>query len=98
MTVQIGGVYRHFKGGLYLVLTVAEHTETKEVFVVYGPHDGCLGMTQVWVRPLTMFEEHVERDGYSGPRFSFVESVYRPYVEAEPNPDLDCQGTGNDRC
>jgi len=27
----------------------------------------------VFVRPLKMFLEHVERDDYSGPRFKFIE-------------------------
>jgi hypothetical protein len=60
------GVYRHYKGGMYDVIGVARHSETKELLVVYraqyGEHD-------LWVRPLSMFTEHVEKDGYSGPRF-----------------------------
>jgi len=26
----------------------------------------------VWVRPAAMWFEHVEKDGYSGPRFAWV--------------------------
>jgi hypothetical protein len=29
------GIYRHYKGGYYQVLGVAQHTETKESMVVY---------------------------------------------------------------
>lgn len=60
------GRYRHFKGKEYDVIGVARHSETLEEFVVYrkGYDDHSL-----WVRPVVMFLETVERDGYSGPRF-----------------------------
>ena len=29
------GVYRHYKGGFYQLIGIAEHTETKEPLVVY---------------------------------------------------------------
>jgi hypothetical protein len=60
------GVYEHFKGSRYEVVGVARDSETAELVVVYRPLYGERGL---WVRPLAMFVEHVERDGYSGPRF-----------------------------
>ena len=60
------GTYRHYKGNLYEVVDVARHSETEEQLVVYRALYGERGL---WVRPLAMFVEHVERDGYSGPRF-----------------------------
>ncbi len=30
------------------------------------------GDRAVWVRPLSMWDERVERDGYCGPRFTWV--------------------------
>lgn len=60
------GRYRHFKGGLYQVIGTALHSETKEAMVVYRALYGEGGL---WVRPASMWSEHVERDGYSGPRF-----------------------------
>lgn len=60
------GRYRHFKGGLYQVIGTALHSETKEPMVVYRALYGEGGL---WVRPASMWSEHVERDGYSGPRF-----------------------------
>lgn len=60
------GRYRHFKGNEYEVLGVATHSETHEPLVVYRPLYGAGGL---WVRPLALFGDHVERDGYSGPRF-----------------------------
>ena len=60
------GKYRHFKGNEYEVLFVATHSETGEQMVVYRALHGEGGF---WVRPASMWTEHVERDGYSGPRF-----------------------------
>lgn len=64
------GRYRHFKGNEYEVLFIAKHSETMESVVVYRALYGEHG---VWVRPAEMWTEHVERDGYSGPRFYRVE-------------------------
>lgn len=63
------GIYRHFKGNEYELLYIAKHSETLEPMVVYR---ALYGEGGVWVRPLPMWTEHVERDGYSGPRFAFV--------------------------
>ena len=64
--VEIGAKYRHFKGGEYVVVAVAKDSENLEPVVVYR---ALYGEGQVWVRPLSMFVENVERDGYNGPRF-----------------------------
>ncbi len=63
------GVYRHFKGREYQVLALARHSETGEPMVVYRALYGEGGL---WVRPLSMWEETVCRDGYTGPRFLYV--------------------------
>lgn len=60
------GVYRHFKGQRYEVIGTALHSEGDGEFVVYRALYGDGGL---WVRPLAMWGEHVERDGYAGPRF-----------------------------
>ena len=64
------GRYRHFKGGEYEVLGTALHSETRQPMVVYRALYGEGGL---WVRPAGMWSEHVERDGYSGPRFVLLE-------------------------
>jgi len=64
------GKYRHFKGNEYEVVGVAKHSETLEEMVVYRALYGEGGL---WVRPSEMWNEHVERDGYSGPRFIKVD-------------------------
>lgn len=63
------GRYRHFKGKEYEVLGVATHSETGEKLVVYRTLYGDFGL---WVRPLAMFQEMVEHEGVSRPRFRFV--------------------------
>ena len=63
------GKYRHFKGMEYEVIGVARHSETEEPMVVYRALYGEGGL---WVRPLSMWMEQVDRDDYHGPRFSYV--------------------------
>lgn len=64
------GKYRHFKGGEYEVIGIASHSETLEPMVVYQALYGNGGL---WVRPAHMWTENVEKEGYCGPRFIFVE-------------------------
>lgn len=63
------GRYRHFKGREYRVLCTARHSETLEPMVVY---QALYGERGIWVRPAAMWGEHVEREGYSGPRFTYL--------------------------
>ena len=66
MTDLRPGIYQHFKGNRYELLYVAKHSETLEPMVVYR---ALYGEGGIWVRPAAMWHEHVEKDGYSGPRF-----------------------------
>lgn len=63
------GRYRHFKGKEYRLLALAKHSETLESMVVYQALYGEKGL---WVRPAAMWGETVKREGYSGPRFTYV--------------------------
>ena len=63
------GIYRHFKGNYYQVLTVAVHSETLEPMVVYR---ALYGEGGTWVRPAAMWLEEVERDGRICRRFAYV--------------------------
>ncbi len=65
-----GGKYRHFKGNEYIVMDIGYHTETSEAMVIY--YD-CKDPSKIWVRPLAMFMEHVDRPEYKGPRFIRIE-------------------------
>ena len=64
------GKYRHFKGNEYEVLYVARHSETLEEMVVYRALYGERG---IWVRPVSMWNELVERDGKTYRRFTKIE-------------------------
>jgi len=64
------GKYRHFKGREYEVLGVGEHSETGEKLVVYK---ALYGEGKIWVRPLSMWNERVERDGKIFSRFTYLE-------------------------
>lgn len=64
------GKYRHFKGNEYEVIGIAHHSETMEDMVVYRAlyNEGGL-----WVRPASMWNETIERDGKVFKRFTFIE-------------------------
>ena len=64
------GKYRHFKGNMYEVITIAIHSETREEMVVYRALYGDGG---VWVRPASMWNETVEHNGETVSRFTFIE-------------------------
>ena len=63
------GKYRHFKGNMYEVVGVAKHSETLEEMVVYRALYGEGGL---WVRPASMWNETVERDGKTFKRFEYI--------------------------
>ena len=64
------GRYRHFKGNEYEVLFTATHSETGEQMVVYR---ALYGEGGVWVRPASMWNETVERDGMTFSRFTPID-------------------------
>ena len=63
------GRYRHFKGGEYEVIGLAKHSETMEDMVIYRALYGERGL---WVRPASMWNETVERDGETFRRFTYL--------------------------
>ena len=63
------GKYKHYKGNHYLVIAVAKHSETLEDMVVYK---ALYGDGDVWVRPASMWNETVERDGNTYKRFTYI--------------------------
>ncbi len=68
MSVKLGK-YRHFKGGEYEVLYIGYHSETCEELVVY---QALYGDKKVWIRPVSMWNETVERDGKTYQRFTYI--------------------------
>lgn len=65
--IEVGQVYRHYKGHIYRVVGVAKHSETLEALVVYSRADG---EPDLWVRPTVMFAETLA-DGR--PRFELLQ-------------------------
>ena len=66
------GRYKHYKGNYYQVLYIAKHSETEELHVVYQPE---YGERDIWIRPLSMFTEEIERNGKKIKRFLKVEDT-----------------------
>ncbi len=64
------GRYRHFKGNEYEVIAIAKNSETLEDMVVYR---ALYGEGELWVRPASMWNEEIERDGQKFKRFTLCE-------------------------
>ncbi len=83
-SVQIGKVYRHFKGNYYFVENVALDSETQERVVIYKPlyprND-----SKIWVRREAMFIEEISErpDNITGQkhRFEVVEDLSVDYTK-----------------
>ena len=60
MKVIVKGIYKHFKGDLYLVEDIAYSSETEEKLVVYR---ALYEDSKLWVRPYKKFVEEVNKNG-----------------------------------
>lgn len=88
-------IYRHFRGNLYQILTVAQHSETGEEMVVY---QALYGDFKTYVRPLAMFMEKTDRIKYPEAgqeyRFERIDKAGMPKKAAERNADAGTERKG----
>lgn len=90
MTTIPLGRYRHFKGNDYEVIGIARHSEDESPMVVYRALYGDGG---IWVRPASMWNETVTRNGatyrrfYQLDRIERVEKYERLFDEAQTSHD-----------
>ena len=73
---MVGTMYRHFKGGVYLVTDIAVHTETGEIVVIYKD---AIDSSKVWCRPLDMFLSNVDTDKY--PAYVYQTKRFTPICD-----------------
>ena len=62
------GYYKHFKGNIYEVIGIGKHSETLEELVIYKSTKD----NSIWVRPLSMWNETIERDNKTYKRFEYI--------------------------
>ena len=69
--IVMGGLYQHYKGNNYRVISLVKHSETLETLVCYEClYDNPEG--SLWVRPISMFLESIELNGETVPRFKYL--------------------------
>jgi len=72
--LEIGAIYKHYKGNNYEVVGVVRHSETLEEMVLYKAlyYHPKFGNNSLWVRPKEMFLENVIVDGVEVERFKKI--------------------------
>ena len=78
-------MYRHFKGNIYQIRCLAKHSETGEIMVVY---QAMYDTFQIYVRPLNMFMEEVDRAKYPDAKQRYRFELLQDMEDVSPSDRL----------
>ncbi len=88
-----GQVYRHFKGNIYRIITLAEHSETGERLVIYKRDDED---EKSYARPLDMFMSEVDKRKYPDVRDKYRFTLCTDDALSDLGIDAEAQEGGLD--
>lgn len=71
------GIYQHYKGDEYQLLYLVKNENDQKDMVVYRS----IKDSKIWVRPLSQWNEIIEKEGQSMKRFEYIKEVEEESME-----------------